>query len=82
MRLPRDLSGAELARLLAKYEYRATRQTGSHIRLTSTIKGKEHHITIPQHSPLKIGTLSGILTEVAEYLKKDKKDLFSEFFRQ
>lgn len=66
MRLPRDLSGAELARLLAKYEYRVTRQTGSHLRLTSTIKGKEHHITIPKHSPLKIGTLSGILTEVAE----------------
>lgn len=82
MRLPRDLRGAELARLLAKYEYRATRQTGSHLRLTSTIKDKEHHITIPKHSPLKIGTLSGILTEVAEYLKKDKKDLFSELFRQ
>ena len=82
MRLPRDLSGAELTKLLAKYEYRATRQTGSHLRLTSTLKGKEHHITIPKHSPLKIGTLSSILTEVAEYLKKDKKDLLSELFRQ
>ncbi|NYE57789.1 putative RNA binding protein YcfA (HicA-like mRNA interferase family) [Carboxydothermus ferrireducens DSM 11255] len=34
-----------------------TRQTGSHIRLTTTLKG-EHHVTIPLHDPLKIGTLN------------------------
>jgi predicted RNA binding protein YcfA (HicA-like mRNA interferase family) len=34
-KLPRDISGAEFARLLKKYDYKITRQTGSHIRLTS-----------------------------------------------
>ncbi|WXJ83655.1 hypothetical protein MTBGP_04340 [Moorella thermoacetica] len=53
MRLPRDVSGEELAELLARYGYHITRQTGSHLRLTTTLRG-EHHITVPLHSPLKI----------------------------
>ncbi|KXW59231.1 hypothetical protein FEMY_02900 [Ferrovum myxofaciens] len=44
MRLPRDLSGADLVKRLGRYGYSVTRQTGSHMRLTSTIRG-EHHIT-------------------------------------
>jgi predicted RNA binding protein YcfA (HicA-like mRNA interferase family) len=34
MRLPRDVSGAELVKRLGRIAYRVTRQTGSHIRLT------------------------------------------------
>ncbi len=45
MKLPRDLSGENLAKLLKKYGYEITRQTGSHIRLTTNLKG-EHHITL------------------------------------
>ena len=52
MKLPREISGEELAKLLKKYGYEITRQTGSHIRLTTTAKG-EHHITIPAHKYLK-----------------------------
>ena len=44
-RLPRDVSGAQLARLLEKYGYRITRQTGSHIRLTTQMNG-EHNVTL------------------------------------
>ena len=44
MRLPRDLSGRDLAKALAKLGYKTTRQTGSHIRLTTQQHG-EHHIT-------------------------------------
>jgi predicted RNA binding protein YcfA (HicA-like mRNA interferase family) len=43
MRLPRDVGGEELARILGrKYGYEAVRQTGSHMRLSKTM-GKEHH---------------------------------------
>jgi predicted RNA binding protein YcfA (HicA-like mRNA interferase family) len=35
MRLPRDLSGRELARALRQYGYAVTRETGSHMRLTT-----------------------------------------------
>ena len=64
MRLPRDLSGANLVKRLGRFGYGIARQTGSHMRLTSTVHG-EHHITIPNHDPLRIGTLSAILDAVA-----------------
>jgi predicted RNA binding protein YcfA (HicA-like mRNA interferase family) len=51
MRIPRDIDGKSLPKLLARYGYELTRQTGSHIRLTSRICGEEHHITIPDHNP-------------------------------
>jgi predicted RNA binding protein YcfA (HicA-like mRNA interferase family) len=80
LRLPRDLSGEQLARLLRQYGYEITRQTGSHLRLTSRLRGTEHHVTIPAHNPLKIGTLSAILSEVAFYLETDRSALANELF--
>ncbi len=74
MRLPRDVSGEELARLLGRFGYRVTRQTGSHLRLTRHGNG-EHHITIPRHGTLKVGTLSAILKDIAEQLKITKEEL-------
>jgi len=35
VKVPRDLSGAALAKALSKVGYQMTRQTGSHIRLTT-----------------------------------------------
>lgn len=61
MKLPRDLGGEELCGLLGRFDYTIVRRTGSHIRLTLNTQGKEHHITIPRHTPLKTGTLNGIL---------------------
>jgi predicted RNA binding protein YcfA (HicA-like mRNA interferase family) len=81
MRLPRDLKGEELASLLGKHGYHLTRQTGSHLRLTCSLKGSEHHITIPRHRRLKIGTLSSIIKDVATYLERDKQQLIEELFR-
>ncbi|MBL7717940.1 MAG: type II toxin-antitoxin system HicA family toxin [Flavipsychrobacter sp.] len=79
MRIPRDLTGEALVKLLKSLGYAVTRQTGSHIRLTTTQNG-EHHITIPNHKPLKIGTLSAILSEIAAHFNKTKEDLFKELF--
>ena len=79
MKLPRELDGRTLAQLLARYGYRVSRQSGSHMRLTTTING-EHHITIPDHQYLKVGTLSGILADVASHLNKDKSHIVSELF--
>ena len=79
MKLPRDISGTELADLLTRYGYSVTRQTGSHLRLTTKIGG-EHHLTIPDHSSLRVGTLSAILSEAARHLKRDKYDLIRELW--
>ena len=74
MRIPRDLGGEELANLLKRYGYKLTRQVGSHMRLT-TQQGGEHHVTIPRHNPLRIGTLNSILKDVAEHLKLRRDEL-------
>jgi len=79
MKIPRDISGEELASQLKKYEYQITRQTGSHLRLTTVIKG-EQHITIPRHKFLKVGTLNSILNDIANYLEINKQELIEELF--
>jgi len=56
MKLPRDLSGPDLAPVLRTLRYEVTRQTGSHMRLTTAQRG-EHHVTVPDHGPLRVGTL-------------------------
>jgi predicted RNA binding protein YcfA (HicA-like mRNA interferase family) len=76
MRLPRDLDGEQLARLLRRYGYVITRQTGSHIRLTTDLEG-EHHITIPRHSPLRVGTLNAILRDIAQHLGMERDILLA-----
>ena len=75
------MGGEELAALLGKHGYKITRQTGSHIRLTSTSKGLEHHITVPKHKPLRVGTLSSIVNEIADYLEIERQKLVKELFR-
>jgi len=79
MKLPRDVSGDELAQILSRIGYRITRQTGSHIRLTTEIQG-QHHVTIPNHKSLRIGTLSAIISNVANHVGKNKSDLIEELF--
>ncbi len=80
MRLPRDVSGTDLIKKLAKFGYQVTRQSGSHIRLTTT-EPSQHHITIPAHDPLRIGTLNSILSEVAGHLAITKEELVDSLFR-
>lgn len=80
MKLPRDLSGERLAAHLRGYGYEITRQTGSHLRLTSTSKGGAHHVTVPRHADLKVGTLHAVLTAVASYLEMDRQALAEELF--
>jgi len=80
LKLPRDLSGPGFARLLRRYGYEATRQVGSHIRLTSAIRGTQHHVTVPAHKELRLGTLVRILSEVAAYLELSRADLERELF--
>ncbi len=74
MRLPRDWGGEELAARLLRHGYETTRQTGSHMRLT-TFKGGEHHVTVPRHKPLRVGTLNAVLRDVADHLGMGRDDL-------
>ena len=78
-RLPRDVSGFDLARRLEAFGYRVTRQKGSHLRLT-TQAGGEHHVTVPDHDALRTGTLNGILKDVAEHAGLSRDDVVNELF--
>ncbi|MEQ1893769.1 MAG: type II toxin-antitoxin system HicA family toxin [Planctomycetota bacterium] len=79
MKLPRDLSGHELAKALRAFGYQVTRQTGSHMRLTTNERG-EHHLTIPGHAALRIGTLASILGEVAAHFELSRDDVIARLF--
>jgi predicted RNA binding protein YcfA (HicA-like mRNA interferase family) len=79
MRLRRDISGADLAKALSALGYRTTRQTGSHLRL-STEEGGQHHVTIPNHDPVKVGTLSGILSDVAAHFGISRDEVIQRLF--
>ena len=74
MKIPRDVSGSDLAKALRALGYERVRQDGSHIRLT-TERGSQHHVTIPNHSPIKVGTLTAILKAVALHHKLTVEEL-------
>jgi len=65
MKLPRDLAGADLADFLcAHYGCRRIHQVGSHIILQSE-QPAHHRLAIPDHNPLRLGTLNAILRSVS-----------------
>ena len=66
MKIPRDCNGAELVRALRRLGYEMQRQTGSHIRITTQRDG-EHHVTVPNHNPLKIGLLNALLKDIGAH---------------
>jgi len=78
MKLPRDISGGEFTRALKNLGYQITRQTGSHLRLTTNEHG-QHHVTIPNHDPIKVGTLSGILGTWQDILKSAATNWFNGY---
>lgn len=79
MRLPRDVSGDDLAKALADLGYRVSRQTGSHLRLT-TLEHGEHHVTVPRHGSLRVGTLAGVLGDVAQHFGLTREALVERLF--
>lgn len=80
MKIPRNITGSDLIKKLKPLGYEVTRQVGSHIRLTTKEKGK-HHITVPNHNPIKVGTLSSILSRIAEHLEMTKSELIEQLFK-
>lgn len=75
MRTPRDLDGKRLIARLRKLGYEQTRQSGSHVRLTRESEDGDHHVTVPLHSPLRVGTLNAILSDIADRLGMSKDDV-------
>lgn len=78
MKLPRDLSGAELIKVLCrKFGYRQVNQEGSHV-ILETEDPRHHRLAIPDHSPLRLGTLNAILNSVARVKDIEKRAILEE----
>lgn len=75
---PRDVSGKDLIRIFSKYGYEVVRQNGSHIRMSITTIDGAKNITIPNHSPIKLGTLMSIINDVSSQLKVNKEDIINK----
>ena len=81
MKLPRDLSGKEVAKLLARhYGYRITRTSGSHMTVTLQVGSNQHNVTVPRHRDGRVGTLDAILTDMAEFLGQLKREVRETLF--
>ena len=74
MKLPRDIDGPRLVKALSVLGYEATRQKGSHIRVT-TLRDGENHEVIPWHHPIKTGTLASILKRIAAHHRLTVEEL-------
>ncbi len=78
MKTPRNINASDLIRALRILGYERVRQDGSHIRLTTTVGGT-HHVTVPNHRPLKTGTLlGGVLKPVAAHHKLTVEELLAQ----
>ena len=74
MKLPRDISGDRLAKVLCRhFGYRVIQQNGSHLILQADCPS--HRISVPQHLTLRLGTFNAILRAVAKARRVDKDDV-------
>jgi len=67
MKVPRDVSGTHLAKVLCRrWQYAIVHQVGSHI-ILETSEPTHQRIVIPEHDPVRLGTLISILRAVAQH---------------
>lgn len=76
MKLPRDLSGADLIGALKRLGYKQTRQTGSHVRMTISVP-RQAHLTIPLTRAITAGTLAALVKDAAAHLETTVDDILS-----
>jgi predicted RNA binding protein YcfA (HicA-like mRNA interferase family) len=75
--LPRDLYGRDLVRVLCtQWAYQKVNQVGSHI-ILQTETPRHHRLAVPDHKPLRLGTLNAILREVAAAKDVTREDLLA-----
>ena len=75
MKIPRDLSGAQLVKVLCRdWGYRVVHQEGSHIILQTDMPSHQR-ISIPNHNPVRVGTLNSIVRTVSTHKGVERQQL-------
>lgn len=64
--------------LCAKWAYTKVNQVGSHI-ILQTENPRHHRVAVPDHKPLRIGTLNALLCEVAVAKGVTREDILVTF---
>lgn len=77
MKIPRDLYGRELAAALCRsWRYQKVNQVGSHI-ILQTEEPVHHRLSVPDHKPLRLGTLNAILRDVAAAKRATREEILA-----
>ncbi len=77
MKIPRDLYGRELAAVLCRsWGYQKVNQVGSHI-ILQTDDPVHHRLSVPDHKPLRLGTLNAILRDVAAAKRVTREEILA-----
>ena len=75
MKVPRDLSGVQLVKVLCRdWCYRVIHQEGSHI-ILQTDAPTPQRLSVPNHNPLRVGTLNSIVRAVAAHKVVERQQL-------
>ncbi len=78
MKIPRDVHGRDLVKLLCRDPaYRQVNQEGSHV-ILATEAPSPQRIAVPDHKPLRLGTLNAILRAVSRHKGIDRADLIRD----
>jgi predicted RNA binding protein YcfA (HicA-like mRNA interferase family) len=77
VKLPRDIAGRDLVRaLIRNWDYREVNRVGSHI-ILQTETPTHHRVSVPDHDPLRIGTLTAILRSIARAKNVSREELIA-----
>lgn len=75
MKLPRDASGRDVVKALCRdWGHREVHQVGSHIILQTDTPGA-HRLAVPDHHPVRVGTLNSIVRSVAAHKGVDRQQV-------
>jgi predicted RNA binding protein YcfA (HicA-like mRNA interferase family) len=75
MKIPRDISGRQLVKVLCReFSYHKVHQEGSHIVL-ETEDPSHQRLAIPDHDSLRVGTLNNIVRSVANHKNISRDDI-------
>ncbi|MBL9176924.1 MAG: type II toxin-antitoxin system HicA family toxin [Verrucomicrobiaceae bacterium] len=66
MKIPRDVTGTEAVKALRRLGFESLRQTGSH----HIMRRGGKTVVVPQHKPVKPGTLRGMLEQAGLSLEE------------
>jgi predicted RNA binding protein YcfA (HicA-like mRNA interferase family) len=79
MKLPRDANGQQVVKALCRnWGYRVVNQVGSHV-ILQTDTPFPHRLSVPDHNPVRTGTLNAIVRDVARHKGVDRQKILETF---